>query len=162
MKKNGEWGTPTEQEEQLISLSAEVAKKMDALNHLSKTYKKKGKNDHFNRDRGNNSNWFNQPGNNSSAKSRKSAKEARNKWKKIPPSHGNPPTKLFESRTYMWCPNHQVWCMHDPKVCTNKPESTGTPRSSNRPKKSRQDKFFETLSTVMTQIDEGEENDSEE
>jgi len=41
MKENEDWGTPTEQEEQLNALSAEVSKKMVALNHLSKTIKKR-------------------------------------------------------------------------------------------------------------------------
>ena len=59
MKENEDWGTPTEQEEQLNALSAEVSKKMVALNHLSKTIKKKGKGDRNNRDRSNNGNGSN-------------------------------------------------------------------------------------------------------
>ena len=98
MKENGEWGAPTEQEEQLTALSAEVSKKMDALNTLSKKIKKKGKSDRNGKDRNNNGNRSNQS-DNSSTKSRKAAKEARNKWKKVPLSHGDPPTKVFESRT---------------------------------------------------------------
>ena len=161
MKENGDWGAPTEQEEQLTALSTEVSKKIDALNSLSDKIKKKGKNDRNSNNRSNNGNRSNQSAN-SSAKSRKAAKEARNKWKKVPPSHGDPPTKLFEDRTYLWCSNHQAWCMHDPKVCTYKPESTGTPRSG-KTSRSRQDKYSAALSTVMTQIDEDEDenNDSE-
>ena len=51
--------------------------------------------------------------------------------------------------------------MHDPKVYTYKPASTGTPRLENK-SRSRQDKFSAALSTVMTQIDEDEETNSEE
>ena len=149
MKENGDWRAPTEQEKQLTTLSTEVYKKMDTLYHLSKNIKKKGKGGHFNNNRINNGNRFNQPAN-SSTKSRKSAKKAHNKWKKISQSHGDLPTNVFGSKTYRWCPNHQVWCMHDPKVCTYKPESTGTPRPAKRPTQSRQDKFSEALSTVMT------------
>ena len=34
MKENGEWGAPTEQEEQMTALSAELSKKMEALSEI--------------------------------------------------------------------------------------------------------------------------------
>ena len=84
MEKSGEGrgGAPTEQEEKLMVLLDKVVKKMEATNHISKTIKKKGKDDKFNRDKNNNDNRFNQPGNSFSAKRRKAAKEARKKMKK--------------------------------------------------------------------------------
>ena len=148
MKENGEWGAPTEQEEQMTALSAELSKKMEALSEITKQIKR-GKS---NQDRASQ-----QPNNSNSSKARKARKEARHAWKKIPPKQGDPETTVFEERTYHWCPNHQAWCMHLAKDCTYKPEATGSTSSN----KSRSTKFSEALSTVIGEIDDEDESEEE-
>ena len=136
MKVNGEWGDPTEQEEQTTSLSTELSKKMEALSEITKQIKR------YKTDQDRTSQ---QPNNSNSSKARKARKEARHAWKKIPPKQGDLESTVFEERTYHWCPNHQAWYMHLVKDCTYKPEATGSTPSN----KSRSTKFSEALSTVM-------------
>ena len=118
MKENGEWGSPTEQDEQMTALSADMFKKMEALSKITKKIKKRGKID---QDR---SNQY--PNNNISNKVRKARKEARHTWKNFPPQQGDLESKVFEERTYYWCPNHQVWYIHLVKEYTYNAEATGT------------------------------------
>jgi hypothetical protein len=52
----------------------------------------------------------NNPRNNNRGRQEK----AKYNWKKIPPSEGDPKTKVFETRTHHWCPTHNAWTMHTP------------------------------------------------
>ncbi len=68
-------------------------------------------------------------------------KKSREKWawKQAPPK---PLTKIFEGKTYYWCPIHNVWTLHKPNKCKEKakhePEGTAatmmptSPSSSNK------------------------------
>ena len=63
-RENSEWEAPTEQNEQLTTLSAEISKKMEALSNITKIINKKDKGDNSNQDRNN----MNSYSNNSSKK----------------------------------------------------------------------------------------------
>ena len=41
-------------------------------------------------------------------------------WKKVPPKEGEPKTKQKNGKTYYWCEDHQLWCLHKPEDCTLK------------------------------------------
>ena len=149
MKENGEWRAPTEQEEQMTALSAGLSKKMEALSEITKKINKRGK---MNQDRS-----TQYPNKNNSSKARKARKEARHAWKKIPTQQEDLESKVFEERTYHWCPNHQTWYMYLAKQCIYKPEATGTTSSN----KSRSTKFSEVLPTVMEEINDDDESEKE-
>jgi hypothetical protein len=57
------------------------------------------------------------PNNGNRANNRGRQEKAKNMWKKIPPSEGESKTKIFETRTYHWCPTHHAWTMHTPAEC---------------------------------------------
>jgi hypothetical protein len=38
-------------------------------------------------------------------------------WKKVTPRPGEPKTKKFKGKTYHWCTNHKLWCLHKPLEC---------------------------------------------
>jgi hypothetical protein len=93
--------------------------------------------------------------------------EARNKqsrsnewaWKKIPPRPGEPRTKKFKGKTYYWCTNHQLWCLHKPSECKLKGEDTKKDgkRSGKETLKMR---VYQSL--FNTSSEEEEENEEEE
>ena len=40
------------------------------------------------------------------------------KWKYVPPADGQPNTKIGPNgRTYHWCLNHLMWCIHSTETC---------------------------------------------
>lgn len=114
--EEGSWGTPSEEQQQIVALSAEIKslknnkqQTTDKLKKLIKTAQRNNKtnNPRTPTDRPNNSKWA---------------------WKKTPPAEGDPQTKQFESKTYHWCINHNqgngMWVLHDPADCNNADRNT--------------------------------------
>jgi hypothetical protein len=48
---------------------------------------------------------------------KRAARAAKYAWQKVPPASSDPTSKVFEDRTYYWCPNHKSWTMHSPAEC---------------------------------------------
>jgi hypothetical protein len=46
-------------------------------------------------------------------------------WKRIPPGESDAKTKKFKGKTYHWCPNHNIWCLHKASECKLKNKDTG-------------------------------------
>ena len=38
-------------------------------------------------------------------------------WKSVAPQANQAQTKEYNSKTYHWCPNHVMWCIHTPAEC---------------------------------------------
>jgi hypothetical protein len=57
------------------------------------------------------------PNGNRANNNRGRQEKVKNAWKRIPPSEGESKTKIFETRTYHWCPTHNSWTMHTPSEC---------------------------------------------
>ena len=135
------WGARTEQEEQILTLRAEI-------DHLKskriKTAKKEkvagGKiGDKFS------GKW---------------------KWKNNPPAEGDPSKKEVEGKTYHWCPGHKFWTMHSPAECTLlHPEKkvTDTPLTKKKVTPAKKLTFAEAaMATGIEDPHEGEEEESED
>lgn len=43
------------------------------------------------------------------------------KWKKIPPTAGEPRTKKIRGKVFHWCEHHMAWTMHKPDECRLRP-----------------------------------------
>jgi hypothetical protein len=44
-------------------------------------------------------------------------------WKKTPPEHNTPHTKVTESGSlFHWCPHHNLWTKHKPDECQIRPD----------------------------------------
>ena len=39
------------------------------------------------------------------------------KWKSVAPKNNESKTKVFEGKTYFWCPHHKKWTLHKPDEC---------------------------------------------
>jgi hypothetical protein len=46
------------------------------------------------------------------------------KWKRVPPEENDAKTKKFKGKTYHWCPNHNIWCLHKASECKLKHQNT--------------------------------------
>jgi hypothetical protein len=107
------WGARTEQEEQIITLRAEIE-------HLKASCVKPPKSPKLPGKQGDKFTW-------------------KWKWKESPPKEGEPIKKEFEGKTYHWCPGHKFWTMHLPHECTvlhpEKKAPTNTPKKSGSPPK---------------------------
>ena len=137
-KESGEWGAPTQEQEQLTALSAEMVTLKARNNELANTFKnkrqsKEPKKDTSGKDK-------KQP------KTKKARDNAKWAWKKIPPPQGSPKTKDVEGKTYHWCVNHQAWTIHTEAECTFEPDAP-----------SNTSKFKQALTTVIETITDSDE-----
>lgn len=47
------------------------------------------------------------------------------RWKRVQPGDAEAKTKKFKGKTYHWCPNHNIWCLHKASECKLKQKETG-------------------------------------
>jgi hypothetical protein len=82
-------------------------------------------------------------------------------WKKVPPRPGEPKTKKYKGKTYYWCTNHKMWCLHKPSECKLRSEN-----AKNDGKKSSKDKLkmkvYQSLFESSSEEDEQEQEEDEE
>jgi hypothetical protein len=84
----------------------------------------------------------------------KAKKETNKKWawKDKAPLPGESHTRVFEGKTYYWCPNHLKWCLHKPSECNLKEEEE---KGSSKPKKKvGKDRRLQVLQALMESSDE--------
>ena len=120
LKAKGLWGAKTEQEKQIITLTAQV----DALKgnlKLSKPLTDKLKYDkgRSNQDK-EKPKIKNKNKKNNKEKKRQKEDEA---WKKVPPKAGEANKKEIKGKTYSWCIHHMAWVIHNPAECRLNPSS---------------------------------------
>ena len=99
--ENGTWNAPTEAEEKIIALEAEVKKLQEKKEKPNKD-KGKGKGD--------------------KKKGKQDKKEKFNKpaWTKVAPKEGEAKSKTVDGKIFNWCPVHQAWVRHKPEDCKGK------------------------------------------
>ena len=97
--ENGTWNAPTEADEKIIALEAEIKK-------LQKN-KKKGKDD---------------KGKDGKKKDgeKKSGPKEKPAWTKVAPKEGEAKAKTVDGKEFFWCQNHQAWVRHKPEDCRGK------------------------------------------
>ncbi len=105
LKESGNWKTPTEQEERIIALMAEIEtlmKKNSSSAKKLKAGKKKAKKEEKKK------------------KDKEDGQEEKFKvpaWKAVASKEGESTTKKVNSHTYHWCPKHEMWlCIHQPST----------------------------------------------
>ena len=98
--ENGTWNAPTEADEKIIALEAEIKK-------LQKN-KKKGK-----EDKG-------KDGGKKKDGDKKSGQKDKPAWTKVAPKEGEAKAKTVDGKEFFWCQNHQAWVRHKPEDCRGK------------------------------------------
>jgi len=108
--REGKWQSTTPESKRIIALTSQ-------LNEMQKMLK--GTNFKLS-SRKSNSTKFEKK---SSREKRKISKPTKKKsndddaWKKVPPSEGEPKTKLAKEKEFNWCDEHMVWGRHKPIDC---------------------------------------------
>ena len=131
--KDRPFGTPSDEEQQVIALKAELEQFKDTNFKLSKQLKSKLRpttglsttapktNSSHNTPRTSNQTTRNQK--NTSSRRRQKQDEA---WKKMAPKPGEQKTIKRENKTWDWCIHHLAWCLHSSEEC-RKGKSQGNP-----------------------------------
>jgi hypothetical protein len=88
-------------------------------------------------------------------------------WKRIPPRSGEPKTKKFKGKTYHWCTNHNLWCLHKPSECKLKSTKEEKPKSKGKNKEDKMKykmRVYQTLfeSSSEEEIEEGDHEDEDD
>jgi hypothetical protein len=136
--KDRPFGTPSDEEQQVIALKAEFEQFKDSNFKLSKQLKSKLKT-------AASSSNSNQKSNSSSSTVRTSNQTTRNQkntsnrrrqkqdkaWKKTAPKSGEPKTIKKDNKTRHWCIHHLAWCLHSSEEC-HKGKNIDKPPMSNQ------------------------------
>jgi hypothetical protein len=93
----------------------------------------------------------------SESSKRKSASSNEWAWKKVPPRPGEPKTKRYKGKTYYWCTNHQMWCLHKPSECKLREESIKKNGKKEKLKMKVYQSLFESSSDEDSDDEGGEE-----
>jgi len=113
--KQDMWNAKSQEQEQIVALTAELGKIKDANLQLARSLSKKQskpsdkskpdkKKDGKGKDKSN-------------KKKSKRTHTGKWSWKNNAPAQGDPQTKEFEGTTYIWCPTHKEWGTHTHQQC---------------------------------------------
>jgi hypothetical protein len=81
-------------------------------------------------------------------------------WKKVPPRPGEPKTKKFRGKTYHWCNNHKMWCLHKPSEC--KLHSKSAKKEGKQSKESLKMRVYQSLFESSSDKEEDNHEDDNE
>ena len=112
LKEAGKWNAPTDAEEKIIALEAEITKLKAKSNNSDNKYK--GKPNKYDKNKGtyksyNGTNHGKSPGN-----------KPPPEWMTTKPKDGESHTKMVSGKEYHWCKNHEAWTRHKPYECKGK------------------------------------------
>ena len=115
MVNDGVWKAPTQEQETIVNLTAQVAQLQKKVKAAARTQTRARKGDKQQDDK-------------DKDKSGKPDKEKKKReypaWKKVAPKDGEPNTKVVNGRTYHWCKHHQLWTSHKESECKKATQST--------------------------------------
>ena len=117
ISKMDQWNAKTQEQEQIVALTAELGKIKDDNLRLARSIKSKttGKSKQDKKGgRGKGSNKG------KSKNNRKRTHSGKWEWKNHVPSGNDPKHKKFEGKDYYWCPTHKAWMNHHPDECREK------------------------------------------
>jgi hypothetical protein len=134
----GKWNAPTEEEEKIIALEAQL-KKLAAQKKPNKTDDKKG-------NKG-------KQGNKSKQQKGKQGNFDKPAWMLEKPKDGEPKKKEVKGKTYWWCTKHNFWARHPPEKCKGKgiqesDQNKGQEKKDNKPNDSKALKISKALATI--------------
>ena len=121
------WNAPSDQDSQIIALTAEI----DALKH---------------RESNANTNASKKAGNNRQNKSG-------NAWKKVCPEKGDPTKKTVKNTTYNWCVHHKYWTIHSSADCRG---IQGAPPTTSK-KAATSNKTLQAESAIVPSLSEDDD-----
>ena len=138
-KENGEWGTPSSEQEELAALTAGLSEyKTDSKD--GKRQDKRGP----------------KPGS-KDKKDQKKKKPVNNdkrwEWKKTPPLDKQYSVKVFNNKTYYWCINHQAWTIHKPEECNLHASPPNHDFSQKKKRRKATSTLNGTLQAVIEEVD---------
>ncbi len=114
--KDRPFGSPSEEEQHVIALQAELNEVKDSNLKLSKQLKSKLKSPSSgtNANKVASSTQKTKNSKNNSDRRRQKQDEA---WKKVAPKSGEPKTVKKDNKTWNWCIHHLAWCLHTSNDC---------------------------------------------
>jgi hypothetical protein len=129
--KDRPFGAPSDEEQQVIALKAELEQFKDTNFRLSKQLKFKFKaTPQVNLPRANSSSNTPRTSNQTTRNPKNTSNRRRQKqdeaWKKMAPKSGEPQTIKKDNKTWNWCIHHLAWCLHSSEEC-RKGKSQGNP-----------------------------------
>jgi hypothetical protein len=75
-------------------------------------------------------------------------------WKKKPPKENEEKKKTVKGKTYHWCKNHELWCLHSPAECNLRRTGEGKGKSKMNTKKERAKMRMKVYQTLMDSSEE--------
>ena len=146
------WNAPTETEEKLVALRAELKAKNEQLKAKIKQFEKKRKRGSGNKDADKSKNGDDGP------------KEKKNKpaWMTTAPQKGAPKTKNVNGKVYHWCDKHEAWTRHKPSKCKGKGHIPNKKRVSFDDDKDKEHKEKAAMNKVAKALSALQEDDSDE
>jgi hypothetical protein len=133
--KDRPFGTPSDEEQQVIALKAELTQVKDSNLKLSKQLKAKLKTpstsstSHQANASSTSSGQRTRNQKNTNNRRRQKQDEA---WKKVAPRSGEPKSKTKDNKTWHWCIHHMAWCLHSSDEC-RKGKDNQRPTMSRQP-----------------------------
>ena len=128
LDENNAWDTPSGEQDQILTMTAEIKALKQGYNKGSNSVKKDNKK----------SNKESKDKNNKDSKK----KETNKKWElqNTAPKYTNAkedgvPAREFQKKKYFWCPHHNngagMWTLHHPKDCkANNKDNDSSPRAN--------------------------------
>ena len=133
--KDRPFGTPSDEEQQVIALKAELEQFKDTNFKLSKQLKSKLRaSSSGNTARANTSSSTPKTSNQTTTRNPKNTNNRRRQkqdeaWKRTAPKAGEPKTIKRDNKTWHWCIHHLAWCLHTSEEC-RKGKSQATPSAT--------------------------------
>lgn len=138
--EGGRWNAPSEEEEKIIALEAEVKK---LINKRDNTSKKTANNN-----------------SNAKSTSKKGKTNTKPDWMLIPPKPNESKTKRVNDKEYHWCAKHNAWGRHKQAECRGQGVQKGTNSSNtNNKAKPQQDEKKMQISKALAAIVEEDSDD---
>jgi hypothetical protein len=124
--KDRPFGTPSDEEQQVIALKAELTQVKDSNLRLSKQLKSKLKTSSSStssQSKANSSSTTTQKTRNQKNTSNRRRQKQDEAWKRVAPKSGEPKSMTRDNKTWHWCVHHMAWCLHSTDECRKGKES---------------------------------------
>ena len=128
LKNEGLWQSKVEKDDKIVALTTQFQQMKDTLLkdknlRLSDNVKSKSKG----------GKKQNKPKSKAAKKKQRDQVEA---WKKVAPKTGEPQTKVHSNgKTYYWCEDHMMWCIHKPADCEERKKRVAAQEAKNKANK---------------------------
>jgi hypothetical protein len=158
ISKMGQWNAKTQEQEQIIALTAKLGKIKDDNLHLARSIKSKA-----NRTSKQDKKKGAGKGSNKGKSKNNSKKTCSGEWewKNHVPSGNDPKHKKFKGKDYYWCPTHKAWMSHHPNECRKRErlEAQGGEQSNDNSNDNQSQRalYANVLNAIITDIDNSQE-----